>query len=190
MPGAEPERVVEHGQVEAGHRHTAALGAGVAAPYRAGEDAPEDVIVVEELEESLLEQVGEGHLSVHHGDPQLDVGLFVVSVNGQPLVGKEPGLLPGLDVVHDDVAEMPGLHLPDAGVVVPDPQVLQGPQGSRQDNTVKQKNSQTLSYLSTDIRKVSTAPFLKKFLSGSERVLIWVSLSSPVRTNWTLDSVP
>ena len=137
MPGAEPESVVEHGQVEAGHRHTAPLGSGVAAPYWAGEDTPEDVIVIEEFEESLLEQVGEGHLSVHHGDTQLDVRLFVISVNGQPLVSKEPGLLSSLDVVDDDVAEMPGLHLPDAGVVVPDPQVLEGPQGSRQ-STVKQ----------------------------------------------------
>ena len=91
--------------------HAAVSGA---APYRAGEDTPEDVIVIEELEEALLEQVGEGHLPVHHGDPQLDVRLFFISVNGQPLVSKEPGLLSSLDIVDDDVAEMPGLHLPDA----------------------------------------------------------------------------
>ena len=114
VTGSEPECVVEHGQVEAGHRHTAALGPGVAAPYWAGENAPEDVIIIEELEESLFEDVREGHLSVNHGDPQLDVRLFFISVNGQPLVSKEPGLLSSLDVVDDDVAEMPGLHLPDA----------------------------------------------------------------------------
>ena len=131
VPGPEPEGVVEHGEVEASHGHTAPLGPGVAAPHWSGENAPEDVIVIEELEESLLEDVREGHLPVHHGDTQLDVRLFLISVDGQPLVSKEPGLLSSLDVVDDDVAEVPGLHLPDAGVVVPDPQVLQGSQGSR-----------------------------------------------------------
>ena len=38
-----------------------------------------------------------------------------------------PVLLPGLNVVDDDVGEVPGLHLPDAAVVVPDPEELQRP---------------------------------------------------------------
>ncbi len=39
-----------------------------------------------------------------------------------------PVLLSGLDVVDDDVGEVPGLHLPDPAVVVPDPHKLQRPQ--------------------------------------------------------------
>ena len=35
-------------------------------------------------------------------------------------VSKEPELFSGLNVVDDDVAEIPRLHLPDTRVVVPD----------------------------------------------------------------------
>ena len=45
--------------------------------------------------------------------------------------------------------------------------------------------------LSTDIRKASKQPFLKRpSLFGSESVLTWVAFSSPVKIICTLDSVP
>ena len=46
-------------------------------------------------------------------------GVFI-PVNGQPAIGKEAELFTSLQIVDDDIAEIPGLHLPDSTVVMPD----------------------------------------------------------------------
>ena len=62
----------------------------------------------------------------------LNFGGELVPVDGEPSVREEPVLLPGLDIVDDDVGQVPGLHLPDPAVVVPDLDILQTSKGSEQ----------------------------------------------------------
>ena len=98
----------------------------------------------------------------------MDLGGVLIPVNGQPAIGKEAELFTGLEVVDDEIAEIPGLHLPDSTVVMPDleaHQVTQGP-------GILVKFHIGYCYLSTVIKNVSKDPFLKKFFSGSDSVRI------------------
>ena len=50
----------------------------------------------------------------------MDLRGELIPVNGEPAIGKEAELFASLEVVEDDIAEIPGLHLPDPTVIVPD----------------------------------------------------------------------
>ena len=103
----------------------------------------------------------------------MDLGGEVVPVNSQPAVGEETELFSSLEVVQNNVAEIPGLHLSDPAVVVPDLQTHQVSQrpckkggGQNPRNAIVKENI----HFSTVIKKVSNDPFLKKFFLESERV--------------------
>ena len=98
----------------------------------------------------------------------MDLGGVLIPVNGQPAIGKEAELFTGLEVVDDEIAEIPGLHLPDPTVVVPDLEAHQ----MTQRPGILVKFYIGYCYLSTVIKNVSKDPFLKKFFLGSESVRI------------------
>ena len=98
----------------------------------------------------------------------MDLRGVLISVNGQPAIGKEAELFTGLEVVDDEIAEIPGLHLPDSTVVMPDLEAHQ----MTQRPSILVRFPFGFCYLSTVIKNVSKDPFLKKFFLGSESVRI------------------
>ena len=98
----------------------------------------------------------------------MDLRGVLISVNSQPAIGKEAELFTGLEVVDDDIAEIPGLHLPDSTVVMPD---LEADQMTQRPGILV-RFPFGVCYLSTVIKNVSKDPFLKKFFSGSDSVRI------------------
>ena len=98
----------------------------------------------------------------------MDLRGVLISVNGQPAIGKEAELFTGLEVVDDEIAEIPGLHLPDPTVVVPDLEAHQMTQWPG----ILVRFLFGFCYLSTVIKNVSKDPFLKKFFLGSESVRV------------------
>ena len=50
----------------------------------------------------------------------MDLRRELIPVDGKPAIGKEAELFTSLEVMDDDIAEIPRLHLPDSTVVVPD----------------------------------------------------------------------
>ena len=118
--GVEEEEEVHHG-----HADRDALLAGEATADRAGEDGPPEVVVRQSPVAARLQQVVGvvdqvvGHRRGH------DVVLVVVAVAGDPLVEDELVHDSGLDVLDGDAQHVPGAHVPQAGVVVPQPQHLQ-----------------------------------------------------------------
>ena len=99
----------------------------------------------------------------------MDLGGVLIPVNGQPAIGKEAELFTGLEVVDDEIAEIPGLHLPDSTVVMPD---LEAHQVTQRPGILVKFHIGYCYYLSTVIKNVSKDPFLKKFFSGSDSVRI------------------
>ena len=98
----------------------------------------------------------------------MDLRRVFIPVNGQPAIGKKTELFTSLEVVDDKIAEIPGLHLPDSTVVMPD---LEAHQMTQRPGILVKFNI-GYCYLSTVIKNVSKDPFLKKFLLGSESVRI------------------
>ena len=56
-------------------------------PHRSGEDTPEEMVVLELVEDALLEEEPGVGLSARDGDGDLHLRRHVVSVDGQPPVG-------------------------------------------------------------------------------------------------------
>ena len=100
------------------------------APDGTREDAPENVVVAEHVEKAGLHEESFWGGRVHRGRWNLDLGGEVVPVNSQPAVGEEAELFSSLEIVQNNVAEIPRLHLSDPAVVVPDLQTHQVSQRS------------------------------------------------------------
>ena len=60
-------------------------------PHRSGEDTPEEMVVLELVEDALLEEEPGVGLSVGDGDGDLHLRRHVVSVDGQPPVVRRSG---------------------------------------------------------------------------------------------------
>ena len=59
---------------------------GAPAPHRSGEDTPEEMVVLELVEDALLEEEPGVGLSLRDGHGDLHLRRHVVSVDGQPPV--------------------------------------------------------------------------------------------------------
>ena len=120
--GVEEEEEVHHG-----HADRDALLAGEATADRAGEDGPPEVVVRQPPVAARLQQVvGVVHQVVGHGGGH-DVILVVVAVAGDPFVEDELVHDSSLDVLDGGAQHVPGAHVPQTGVVVPQPKHLQLP---------------------------------------------------------------
>ena len=83
------------------------------------------MVVAEHVEKAGLHEESFWGGRVHRGRWNLDLGGEVVPVNSQPAVGEEAELFSSLEIVQNNVAEIPRLHLSDPAVVVPDLQTHQ-----------------------------------------------------------------
>ena len=83
------------------------------------------MVVAQHVEETGLHEESFWGGSIDRGRRDLDLRRVLIPVDGQPAVGKEAELFSSLEVVEDDVAEIPGLHLSDSTVVMPDLQAHQ-----------------------------------------------------------------
>ena len=88
------------------------------------------MVITEHVKESCLEQESLACWGIHRRRSHLDLRGELIPVYGQPTVSKESELLSSLEVMDNQVAEVPRLHLPNSTVVMPDLQthkVAQGP---------------------------------------------------------------
>ena len=120
-----PHGIGYHGKEEGSAADASPLNPSESAPYRSREDTPEDMVVTQHVKETSLHEESFWGGRVHRGRWNLDLGGEVVPVNSQPAVGEEAELFSSLEVVQNNVAEIPGLHLSDPAVVVPDLQTHQ-----------------------------------------------------------------
>ena len=88
------------------------------------------MVIPQLVEEACLHEESYPGGCIHLGGVDSDAGAEVSPVYGQPAVGQETCLQAGLQVLEHHVAEVPGLHVPQATVVMPHLQAKQVPQGS------------------------------------------------------------
>ena len=115
-----PHGIGYHGQEEGSTADASPLNPSESAPYWPREDTPEDMVVTQHVEETSLHEKSFWGGCIHRGRRNLDLRRVLIPVYGKPAIGKEAELFTGLEVMDDDIAKIPGLHLPDSTVVVPD----------------------------------------------------------------------
>ena len=163
------------------------------------------MVVTKHVEETSFHEKSFWGGRIHRGWWNLDLRRELIPVNGQPAIGKEAELFASLEVVDDDVAEIPGLHLADSTVVMPDLEAHQMTQ--RPGMLIKfhkvgfvtcQLSSRMcpkiLFWRSSSWGQTASESDIWKDEGNSREIYIIlntsVAWSSPDRINWTLDWVP
>ena len=118
-------RVDQEGHVEQGHAGRDPLAPGEPGPHRPREDRPPEMVIGQFPVSSRPENEAWRERLVLVLRRERDVILEGAAVDGQPLVGHEPGHFPGLDVVDRDAHQVPGRHLAQGAVVGPDPEIAE-----------------------------------------------------------------
>ena len=91
-----PHGIGKHGKEKCGHANTSPLHTGESASDWSREDAPENVVITEHVEEPCLEQETLACWSIHRRRSHLDLRGELIPVYGKPTVSKEPELLSSL----------------------------------------------------------------------------------------------